>query len=126
MSREEMTERIITALKNPHVDIVSHPTGRILKRRDEYEVDLARVLEAARDYRKILEINSYPERLDLNDVNILRAKKLGVRMVINTDTHQVSQLHLMKFGVAQARRGWGERQDIINTWPVEELLGAFR
>ncbi|MBM4293847.1 MAG: DNA polymerase/3'-5' exonuclease PolX [Deltaproteobacteria bacterium] len=126
MSREVMTERLITALKNPHVDIISHPTGRILKRRDEYEVDLGRVLEAAKDYRKVLEINAYPERLDLNDVNILRAKKLGVRMVINTDTHQVSQLHLMKFGVAQARRGWAERADIINTWPVEELLRVFQ
>jgi DNA polymerase (family 10) len=126
MSREKMTERIITALKNPHVDIISHPTGRILKRRDEYEVDLGQVLEAARDYHKVLEINSYPERLDLNDINILRAKKLGVRMVINTDTHQVSQLHLMKFGVAQARRGWAERGDIINTWPAGELLQVFR
>lgn len=126
MSREEMTERILKALKNPHVDIISHPTGRILKRRDEYEVDLGRVLEAARDFRKVLEINSYPERLDLNDVNILRAKKMGVRMVINTDTHQVSQLHLMRFGVAQARRGWAERGDIINSWPVEELLQVFK
>ncbi|MEW6386365.1 MAG: DNA polymerase/3'-5' exonuclease PolX [Thermodesulfobacteriota bacterium] len=122
MPKEEMTRRIITAMKNPHVDIISHPTGRILKRREEYEAAFADLLRAAQDTGTILEINSYPERLDLNDVNILAAKQAGVKMVINTDAHQVDQLRLIKFGISQARRGWAEKKDIINAWPVEELL----
>lgn len=122
MPKEEMTRRIITAMKNPHVDIISHPTGRILKRREEYEAAFADLLRAAQDTGTILEINSYPERLDLNDVNILAAKQAGVKMVINTDAHQVDQLRLIKFGISQARRGWAEKEDIINAWPVEELL----
>jgi DNA polymerase (family 10) len=126
MTRAEMTERIIRALKNPHVDILSHPTGRILKRRDEYEVDFDRLLKVAREEGKILEINAYPERLDLNDINIMKAVKAGVRMVVNTDAHHVDQLVMMRYGVAQARRGWAEKKDIINTWPVTELLKVMK
>ena len=122
MPKEEMTRRIITAMENPHVDIISHPTGRILKRREEYEASFSDLLNAAQDTGTIFEINSYPERLDLNDVNILAAKQAGVKMIINTDAHQVDQLRLIKFGIAQARRGWAEKKDIINAWPVEELL----
>jgi DNA polymerase (family 10) len=125
MSRAEMTERVIRAMRNPHVDIISHPTGRILKRRDEYEIDFEQILKVAKETETVLEVNSYPERLDLNDVNILRAKKAGVKMVINTDAHNVEQLHLIRFGVAQARRGWAGRGEIINAWPVEELLGLL-
>jgi DNA polymerase (family 10) len=126
MTRAEMTERIIRALRNPHVDILSHPTGRILKRRGEYDADFDRLLKVAREERKILEINAYPERLDLNDANIMKAIKASVRMVINTDAHHVDQLDMMRFGVAQARRGWAEKKDIINAWPVEELLKTLR
>lgn len=126
MPRGEMTKRIITAMKNPHVDIISHPTGRILKRREEYEVVFEDLLQVARDTGTILEINSYPERLDLGDVNILACKRAGVKMVINTDTHQVDQLRLMGFGIAQARRGWAEKPDIINAWPVTELLQMLK
>jgi DNA polymerase (family 10) len=122
MPRAEMTKRILRAMHNPHVDIISHPTGRILKRREEYEVVFADLLKAARETGTILEINSYPERLDLGDVNILACKQAGVKMVINTDAHHVDQLHLLRFGIAQARRGWAEKKDIINAWPVEELL----
>jgi DNA polymerase (family 10) len=107
------------------VDIIAHPTGRIIKRRDEYAIDLTAVIAAARETGVVLEINAYPERLDLNDLNILRAKLAGVRMVINTDTHQIDQFHHMPYGIAQARRGWAEKADIINTWPVEELLQVF-
>jgi DNA polymerase (family 10) len=126
MTRAEMTERIIRALENPHVDILSHPTGRILKRRDEYETDFDRLLKVARETGKVLEINAYPERLDLNDVNIMKAIKAGVRMVVNTDAHHVDQLGMMRYGVAQARRGWAEKKDIINAWPVEELLKTLK
>jgi len=125
MSRDEMTARVVKAMQNPHVDIISHPTGRILKRRDEFEIDFDTILKVAQETGTVLEINSYPERLDLNDVNILRAKKAGVKMVINTDAHNVAQLHLIRFGVAQARRGWAERGEVINTRPVAELLALL-
>ncbi|MEJ2091470.1 MAG: DNA polymerase/3'-5' exonuclease PolX [Syntrophobacterales bacterium] len=124
--REEMTRRIRTAMHNPHVDIIAHPTGRILKRREEYEVAVDDLLKAAQETGTILEINSYPGRLDLGDVNILAAKQAGIKMVISTDTHNVDQLHLMPFGISQARRGWAEKQDIINAWPVEELLRLIK
>jgi DNA polymerase (family 10) len=124
--REEMTRRILRAMRNPHVDIISHPTGRILKRREEYEVAVDDLLKAAQETGTILEINSYPERLDLDDVNILAAKQAGIKMVINTDTHHKDQLHLMSFGISQARRGWAEKPDIINAWPVTELLKMLK
>jgi len=126
MTRAEMTGRIIRALRNPHVDILSHPTGRILKRRDEYEADFDHLLKVAREEGKILEINAYPERLDLNDANIMKAVQAGVRMVVNTDAHHVDQLAVMRYGVAQARRGWANKKDIINTWPVAELLKVMK
>jgi DNA polymerase (family X) len=126
MPRAEMTRRIQRAMHNPHVDIISHPTGRILKRREEYEVTLDDLLNAARETGTILEINSYPERLDLGDVNIWAAKQYGIKMVINTDAHQVDQLHLIKFGISQARRGWAEKRDIINAWPAAELLKMMK
>jgi DNA polymerase (family 10) len=126
MTRAAMTERICRAMENPHVDILAHPTGRILKRRDEYEIDFDQILKTAGKTGTALEINSYFERLDLNDVNILRAKKAGIRMCVNTDAHRADQLHQMTFGIAQARRGWAEKQDIINAWPVEKLLASLR
>lgn len=126
MEKNEMTERIIKAMKNPNVDIISHPTGRIIKRRDEYQIDFDKILKVAKETGTILEINSYPERLDLNDENIRRAKKAGVKMVINTDSHHEEQLRLIGYGVAQARRGWAEKEDIINTNSVEKLLEYFK
>jgi DNA polymerase (family 10) len=126
MEKEKMTERIIKAMKNPHIDIISHPTGRILKKRDEYQCDFDKILRAAREYKVILEINSFPERLDLNDQNIRRAKEAGVKMIINTDSHHKNQLRFMEFGIAQARRGWAEKKDIINTQPLNKLLKYFK
>lgn len=122
MPLEKMTERIIKAMENPHVDIISHPTGRLIKKREEYQIDVEKILEAARETKTALEINSYPERLDLKDVYIKRAKEEGVKMVINTDSHNPSQLHYIEYGISQARRGWAEKEDIINCWPVEKLL----
>jgi len=126
MPKEKMTERIVQAMKNSYIKIISHPTGRILKRRDEYQVDFDKILRAAKQFGVILEINSYPERLDLNDQNIRRAKEAGVKMVINTDAHHRDQLRFIEFGVAQARRGWVEKRDIINTQPLEKLLKFFK
>lgn len=126
MKKEEMTERIIRAMKNPHIDIISHPTGRILKRRDEYQIDFEKILRAAKETGTILEINSFPDRLDLNDQNIRRAKEVGVKMIINTDSHHRDQMRFIEFGIAQARRGWAEKKDIINCWPLEKLLTFFK
>jgi len=126
MEKSKMTERIIKAMKNPNVDIISHPTGRILKKRDEYQIDIEKILRAARETKTILEVNSYPERLDLNDINIKRAIELGIKLVINTDSHRKDQMRYMEFGVAQARRGWAEKKDIINTYPLEKLLKFFK
>jgi DNA polymerase (family 10) len=126
MPKEKMTERIIRAMKNPHLDIISHPTGRILKRRDEYEIDFDKILRVAKETGTILEINSYPERLDLKDTNIKKAKEAGVKMVIDTDSHHIDQLRFMEYGIAQARRGWAEKKDIINCWPVEKMLKMLK
>jgi len=122
MSKEEMTERIIRAMKNPNVDIISHPTGRLIQKRGEYEIDFDKILKVAKETGTILEINSYPERLDLNDINIKKAKEMGVKMIINTDAHHVDQMRFIELGIAQARRGWAEKEDIINCWPLEKML----
>ncbi|MCD6115369.1 DNA polymerase/3'-5' exonuclease PolX [bacterium] len=125
MSKREMTERIIKAMKNPYINIISHPTGRILKRRDEYQIDFDKILRAAKVTGTVLEINSFPERLDLNDIHIRRAKEEGVKMIINTDAHQRDQLRYIEFGIAQARRGWAEVKDIVNCWPLSKMLEFF-
>ncbi len=122
MQKEKMTERIIKAMRNPNVDIISHPTGRLIKRRDEYQIDLDKIIKVAKETGTILEINSYPERLDLKDINIRKAKEMGVKMVINTDSHNVDHMKFIEYGVSQARRGRAEKEDIINCWPLEKLL----
>jgi DNA polymerase (family X) len=122
MDRSAMTERMIKAMRNRNVDIISHPTGRILKQRDEYQIDFERILRAAKETGTILEISAWPDRLDLNDQNVRRAREAGVRMAINTDSHNKNQLGLIEFGIAQARRGWAEKEDIVNCWPLEKLL----
>ena len=126
IGKTKMTERIIRAMKNPNVDIISHPTGRILKKRDEYQIDFDKILRVAKETGTILEINSFPERLDLKDTNIRKAKEAGVKMVINTDSHHRDQMRFIEFGIAQASRGWAEKEDIINTQPLEKLLKFFK
>lgn len=122
MSREEMTERIIRAMKNPHVDIISHPTGRLINRRDEYLIDFEKILKIAKETGTILEINASHYRLDLKDVYIKKAKEAGVKMIINTDAHNLEQMSLMEYGISQARRGWAEKKDIINCWGLNKML----
>jgi len=126
MSKDQMTERIIKAMRNPNVDIISHPTGRLIERRDEYQIDFGMILKTAKETGTILEIDSYPDRLDLKDTNIKKAKEAGVKMVVNTDSHQLDQLRFMELGISQARRGWAEKKDIINTQPLEKLLKFFK
>ena len=113
MPKEKMTQRIIKAMENPNVDIISHPTGRILKQRDEYEIDFAKILKAAKETGAILEINANPYRLDLNDKNIKKAKEAGVKMAINADAHHPEQMRFMEYGVFQARRGWAEKKTLL-------------
>ncbi|MHB8172400.1 MAG: DNA polymerase/3'-5' exonuclease PolX [Thermincolia bacterium] len=125
-SREEMTKRIVTALENPHVDILAHPTGRLLGRRDAYEVDLEKIFEAAAKYDKVLEINASPDRLDLNAENVRRAvQDYGLKIAVNTDAHHISKLEDMYFGIGTARRGWLEKKDVVNTFTLEELGRLF-
>jgi len=126
MTREEMTQRMIKAMRNPYVKIISHPTGRLINRRDEYQLDIDKIIEIARETGTALEINSFPERLDLKDTNIRKTIQKGVKLVINTDSHHQDHLQLMRFGIAQARRGWATKNDIINSWPIEKLLEFFR
>jgi len=126
MTKEQMTERIIRAMKNPNVNIISHPTGRLINRRDEYQIDFDKILKAAKEYQVALEINSFPDRLDLNDKNIRKAVAAGVKMVINTDSHHRDHLRFIDFGIAQARRGWATKKDIINSWKLEKLLAFFK
>ena len=116
-----MTGRIIKAMENPHVDILAHPSGRLIGEREAYMVDMDAVLEAARRTGTILEINAFPSRLDLIDVYVRRAKNMGIRIAIGTDAHSSGQLDLMKFGVTVARRGWLEKKDVINTLEKENL-----
>jgi len=120
--RAGMTARIAKALSNPYVHIFAHPTGRLIGERDPYDVDLEAVFAAAKQYGKALEINAQPSRLDLNDHHARRAKELGVKLAISTDTHVLDQLDNMALGVAVARRAWIEPADVINTWPADKLL----
>ena len=122
IDKRKMTQRIIKAIENPNVDILAHPSGRILQQRDEYKVDFDKIMEVAKKTGTVLEINSSPDRLDLNDSNIRRAKKAGIKMMIGTDAHKINQLDLMNFGVSQARRGGAEKKDIINAQSLNNLL----
>jgi DNA polymerase (family X) len=126
MDRERMTDRILRALRNPHVDILGHPTGRLLLRRDPYEVDLERVIKVASEEGVALEINALPDRLDLDDVWARRAMQLGAMLCINTDAHAPDHLTHMRYGIAVARRGWLEKKDVLNALPLEELLRWLR
>jgi DNA polymerase (family 10) len=120
--REKMTARIVSALRHEHVDSIGHPTGRLLGAREPYDVDLEVLLQEAARQGKCLEINAHPERLDLSDQACRRARELGVKLVINTDAHSTDDLDLMRFGVATARRGWLEKQDVLNALPLQTLL----
>jgi len=125
-SRAQLTKRTVAACANKYVHIVAHPTGRLWGSREAYDIDLDEVFRVARETNTALEINSYPDRLDLNDINCRRAKEMGVRLVVNTDSHSTAQLSYIRFGVAMARRGWNGPDDVINTLPLEKLLKAIR
>lgn len=125
-NKKIMTERIVGAIRHPHVDIIGHPSGRIIGRREPYEVEWSEVFKAAADNKTALEISASPLRLDLKDNLCREAKKYGVKFAINTDSHQLSNLDLMRFGVAVARRGWLEKSDIINAMNYKDIINWAR
>ena len=124
--KEQLTKRIAKACQNKYVHIIAHPTGRLWGTRDAYDLNFDEVLKVAKETNTHLEINAFPLRSDLNDLNCRRAKEMGVRLAIGTDAHETEQLRAMKFGIAVARRGWLSSEDVINTLSVEELLKTIK
>ncbi len=124
--KDKMTGRIVRALENPHIDILAHPTCRLIGEREPIDVDLEEVFKAAVRTNTALEINAMPERLDLKDIHVLRAKELGVKLVICTDAHRAGHLELIRFGVGVARRGWCEVGHILNTRSLREVEAFFK
>jgi DNA polymerase (family 10) len=126
LGREEMTERLLAAIENPYTQIIAHPTGRLLLRREAFDYEIEKILEAAKEHGVAMECNAYPDRLDLKDTHLRMAKERGVKIVISTDSHSTGNLKFMKYGVITARRGWLEKNEVINTLPTAEFLGALR
>ena len=126
LDRQAMTERLLKAIENPYTQIIGHPTGRLLLRRDPYDYDMAKVLDAAAKHGVAMECNSYPDRLDLTDVYLRMCKERGVKVVIDTDSHNTPHLEFVDYGVTIARRGWLEKANVLNTLPADELLRALR
>jgi DNA polymerase (family 10) len=126
LPRREMTERIVRAMRNPHADILFHPTGRVIQKREPYDVDIDEIIRTAKETGTILEIDGYPDRLDLKDEHIRKVVKAGVKLVVDSDAHSVNHIRFLEFGVAQARRGWAEKKDVINTRPLKEFLKGLK
>jgi DNA polymerase (family 10) len=122
----KMTERLIRAIENPNTSLLGHPTGRLLLRRDAYAFDMDAVLKAAAKHKVAMELNAYPDRLDLNDRHLRMAKERGVKIVINTDSHHTSHLEKIRFGVLQARRAWLTKNDVLNTLPLPKFPEAMK
>ena len=124
--RVTMTDRLLKAIANPNTSLIGHPTGRQLLRRDAYQFDFDAVLKAAAKHRVAMELNSYPERLDLNDVHLRMAKQHGVKIVINTDSHHTSHMEKLRYGITQARRAWLTKDDVLNTLPLQKFAKAMK
>jgi len=124
--RDKATARLLAAIRNPHVDIIAHPSGRLIGERDGADLDWEAIFKAAAETHTILEINAHPSRLDLNDLNARRALELGCKLSLGTDAHEPAGLDVMFYGVAVARRAWATAEDVVNTWPVERLLGYIK
>jgi DNA polymerase (family 10) len=126
LDREAMTDRILAAIENPYTQILAHPTGRLLLRRESFAYDVERVLDAAKRNGVAVECNAYPDRLDFNDVHLRMARERGVKVVISTDAHSTTHFRMMKYGVITARRGWLEKKNVLNTLPLNEFLASLR
>jgi DNA polymerase (family 10) len=122
----KMTERLVKAIQNPNTSIIGHPTGRIQLRRDAYPFDMHTVLTAAAKHKVAMELNAYPDRLDLNDVHLRQAKQHGVKIVINTDSHHTSHMEKIRYGILQARRAWLTKDDVLNTLPAQKFAKAMK
>jgi DNA polymerase (family 10) len=121
MPRAKQTDRLIRAMDNPHFNILAHPTGRLIGERAPYDIDMERLLEAARQRGCYLEVNAQPDRLDLNGEHCRMAKEFGVKLALSTDAHDTADLDLLRFAVDQARRGWIEPGDVLNARPLKDL-----
>ncbi len=126
LSRREQTRRVIRAIENPHADIFFHPTARVLQKREPIDIDIDAVIAAAKRAGTILEIDAYPERLDLKDEHVRKAVDAGVKLAIDTDAHSVNHLGYLHFGIATARRGWAERADVVNALPLRGFLRSLK
>jgi len=126
LPRQAQTGRIIRALKNPNVDILFHPTGRLIGKREPYDVDMDAIIKTALETGTVLEIDAFPDRLDLKDEYIRKCVIAGVKLSIDTDAHAIAHLDYLEYGVAQARRGWAEKSDIINTRPLDAFLKLLK
>ena len=124
--RTQMTERFLKAIANPNVSFIGHPTGRILLRRDAYQLDLDAILKSAAEHKVAMELNAYPDRLDLCDAHLRLAKRNGVKIVINTDAHHTSHMEKIRYGVLQARRSWLTKDDVLNTLPAQKFAKAMK
>jgi len=124
--KETMTERVCRALESKYIHILGHPTGRLIGKRSEFEIDLERVFETAQKHNVVMELNAYPQRLDLNAGNLRAATKLGLKIAVNTDAHRISELDNMRFGIFQARRGWLTPDDVINAYPLKKLMKSLK
>jgi len=122
LSRADQTKRIKRAMENPHADILFHPTGRIIQRREAYDVDIDEIIKTAKKTNTVLEIDAYPDRLDLKDEYVRKCVEAGVKLAIDSDAHSPTHFPYLEYGIAQARRGWAKRDDVINAWPVERML----
>ncbi len=126
LTRAEQTARVKKAMENPHVDILFHPTGRILNRREAYDIDMEEIVAHARRTKTVLEIDAFPDRADLKDDHIRLCVEAGVRMSIDSDAHAAAHFDYLEYGIAQARRGWAEKKDIVNAWPAEKMLQLLK
>jgi DNA polymerase (family 10) len=126
LPREEMTRRVIRAMENPHADILFHPTGRLIQRREPYDIDMDDVIRVAKHTGTILEIDAYPDRLDLKDEHVRKAVEAGVKLVIDSDAHSINHLNYLHYGIATARRGWAQKSDILNTKPLKAFLKSLK
>lgn len=126
LPREQQTERVLRAMDNPYFNIFAHPTGRLINKRDPYDIDLEKIMRKAKECGCILELNAQPDRLDLNDIHCQMAKEIGIKLAISTDAHNTATLNYMQYGINQARRGWLEPKDVINTHNLSELKKLLR
>lgn len=122
LSKKEQTERLVKVMSNKHVDIIFHPTGRVINKRPAYEIDMDKIIQVAKETGTILEIDAYPDRLDLKDDYVRKCVTKGVKLAIDSDAHSVTHFPYLEYGIAQARRGWAMRKDVVNAWPLEKMM----